>query len=316
MLQILSQNSRQVDAIPAGGQIPKDALWYDLISPDDRESSAMKEILQIHVPVIEEMREIEESSRLYKENQTFYMTCILIASAEAKPVAVPITFVLTKNSLLTVRYADPKPFKAFERKIAKTPFADKETLFLGLMDTIIERLADILETNALEIEKISSEIFKEGHDNQRAMRDILAHLGKVGDLNSKVRESLQTIDRQLNFYHNQVSEEIDKKIHIAIQTLQQDVKSLVNYVTFLFGKTDFLLDASLGFVNIEQNAIIKIISVGAALFLPPMLIASIYGMNFTRIPELSWYLGYPFALLLIIISALIPYFYFKRKGWL
>ena len=148
------------------------------------------------------------------------------------------------------------------------------------------------------------------------MQEILQHIGEAGDLNSKVRTSLGTLDRQLIFYQNQSLEDTDKKFQTKLSTIQKDIKSLSEFLSFLFHKIDFLLNATLGYTNIEQNNIIKILSVAAVIFLPPTLIASIYGMNFQAMPELNWRFGYPLALVLMALSTFIPYHYCKRKGWL
>lgn len=318
MLQTLSHTSKQMQTFSADETFDPHVIWYDLIAPNNAEIEAIEKALNIHIPSLAEMSEIEESSRLFEEEGVLYMTSVLIAGLDSSnPISVPTTFIVTLQAVVTVRYADLKSFQNFIKKVARNGFFNAQTLFLGLMDTIVERVADTLEMNAAEIDRISDAIFKVSPThNQRQMRKIMHYIGKIGDLNSKVRESLVTLDRQLIFYHNQIPEKTDKKILAKSKTIQHDVKSLVDYLSFLFSKNEFLLDATLGFVNIEQNEIIKFFSVAAVIFLPPMVIASIYGMNFHLIPELQWSWGYPFALIIMIISGVLPYFYFKRKGWL
>lgn len=319
MLQILSQHSKQILPVSIENGIDANALWYDLINPEPAELKVIEQTLGIDLPSLAEMSEIEESSRLYREEDVLYMAAILVASADSEvPTTVPTAFIVTPRSVVTVRYAELRAFQFFAKKVNKNNFITPQHLFLGLMDTIVERSADILEMNSAEIERISNDIFKGNHSsNPREMKEILIHIGKTGSLNSKIRESLETLDRLLIFYHNQLPEEgNDKKLLAFVETVQQDIRLLVNYVSFLFSKIDFLLDATLGFIDIEQNGIIKFFSVAAVIFLPPMVIASIYGMNFTRIPELSWIWGYPFALVLMVLSAVLPYLYFKRRGWL
>ncbi len=318
MLQILSQNSKEIRPIPKGSGIELDAIWYDLINPEPGEVSAIERVLDIHVPSLAEISEIEESSRLFEDKGVLYMAAILVASADSgTTVMVPTTFIVTKKNMVTVRYSELKAFQIFFKKILKNGFLTSQLLFLGLIDTIVERTADILELNSAEIDTISNEIFKDRRsNNSREMKEILIHIGKTGSLNSKVRESLVTIDRLLIFYNNQLPDTADKKKLVKVSSLQKDVKSLVNYVSFLSSKIEFLLDATLGFIDIEQNGIIKFFSVAAVIFLPPMVIASIYGMNFALIPELHWVWGYPFALVLMLLSAVLPYYYFKKKGWL
>ena len=318
MLQILSQNSQEIRSIPKGLEFESNAIWYDLINPEPDEVCAIEQTLGIHVPSLAEISEIEESSRLFEDKGVLYMAAILIASADSgTTVMVPTTFIVTQKNVVTVRYNELKAFQIFIKKIFRNEFLTSQRLFLGLIDTIVERTADILELNSAEIDMISNEIFKDHRSSDsRELKEILIHIGKTGSLNSKVRESLVTIDRLLNFYSNQLPDTIDKKNLDKVVSLQKDVKSLVNYVSFLFSKIEFLLDATLGFIDIEQNGIIKFFSVAAVIFLPPMVIASVYGMNFALIPELRWVWGYPFALVLMFLSAVLPYYYFKRKGWL
>jgi magnesium transporter len=316
MLQIFSQKKRNFETVRLEKEVLcDDAIWYDLAFPESHEIAAVEKALKIHVPSLDEMREIEESSRLYEEKEVLYMTSIVIAKAEELPIATPVSFILTPNALVTVRHSETKPFQAFSKKILKNGYQQSDMLFLGLLESIVERLADILELNANAIEKISKEIFKTNHsNNQREMHDILANIGKIGDLNSKIRESLETFDRQLIFFYDQF-QGTHKKTKDKCLSLQQDIKSLVDYSTFLFGRTNLLLNATLGFIEIQQNNTIKIFSIAAVIFLPPTLIASIYGMNFVQIPELEWYFGYPFALLLMAVSILVPLIFFKRKRW-
>ncbi len=317
MLHTLSPTSKQLEITPLSA-IQPDAIWYDLLTPTPEEIKQIESLLSLHIPSLEEMLEIEESSRLYEANKIVYMTSTIVthAGTEAATLA-PVSFIMTKTALITVRYSDPKPFQVFAKKILKNEYNQAETVFLGLMDTIVERMADILETNALDIDLISKQIFAEQKlRGQIHMQEILQHIGEAGDLNSKLRASLGTLDRQLIFYHNQILENTDKKFHTKLITIQQDIKSLSEFLAFLFHKIDFLLNATLGYTNIEQNNIIKILSVAAVIFLPPTLIASIYGMNFQTQPELNWRFGYPLALVLMALSTFIPYLYCKRKGWL
>jgi magnesium transporter len=317
MLQMLSQKSKQI-AKPSVEELETDAIWYDLMNPEPAEIAAIERVLNIKIPALTEMKEIEESSRLYEGEGILYMTALLVASADSEhPFTVPVTFIITRSNFVTVRYDDLKAFQLFSKKIVKNGFINPQTVFCGLIDTIVERTADILEMNSTEVDCISNEIFKrKTRTNSMEMKEILVHIGKTGELNSKIRECLMTFDRLLIFYTNQIAEKGDKRHLLKISTVQLDVKSLVNYVSFLFGKIEFLLDATLGFIDIEQNGIIKFFSVAAVIFLPPMVIASIYGMNFPTMPELKWIWGYPFALILMLVSAVLPYLYFKKKGWL
>lgn len=317
MLYILSPTSKQLEITPLSA-IQPDAIWYDLLTPTPEEIKHIETLLNLHIPSLEEMLEIEESSRLYEANKIVYMTSTIVTHADMETATLaPVSFIMTKTALITVRYNDPKPFQVFAKKILKNGYHQAETVFLGLMDTIVERMADILEMNASDIDLISKQIFTDQKlRGQIHMQEILQHIGEAGDLNSKVRASIGTLDRQLIFYLNQTFEDTDKKFHTKLITIQKDIKSLSEFLSFLFHKIDFLLNATLGYTNIEQNNTIKILSVAAVIFLPPTLIASIYGMNFQTLPELNWRFGYPLALALMALSTFIPYLYCKKKGWL
>lgn len=316
MLQILSHETNQLETLPLSS-IDTKAIWYDLSFPLDNEKKVVEDLLNIHIPSLEEMGEIEESSRLFEKDGVLYMTALIVTNAATEHVIVaPVTFILLKHALITVRYCDPKPFQNFVKKKAKNGFSDVETTFLALIDSIIARIADILEINFSNVNAISDEIFQNQRAyNQMRLNEVLQRTGKVEDLNSKVRESLGTLDRQLIFCQNYIGH-TNRQLSSSLSILQQDVKSLIDFLTFLSHKINFLLDSTLGFIDIEQNAIIKIFSIAAVFFLPPMLISSIYGMNFKVIPELEWILGYPFALLLMVLSVIIAYIYFKNKKWL
>lgn len=317
MLQLLAPQSKQVETLASLNELKLGYIWYDLFNPSSEEIKAVEKLFNLILPTREAMQEIEPSSRLHVDEEIFYMTSLLIANAESdNPLSAPVSFILTPQALITLRYIDPKPFSLVFRRIAKREFSNSDFLFLELIDCIVDRIADILELNASDIDLLSKKTFrKERMHNANFMHNIVLNIGKTGNMNTNLRESLESFDRQLTFYSNQKGEE-DPKILQRITTLQRDVRALIDHVSFLFHKIDFLLEATLGFINIEQNAIIKIFSVAAVIFLPPTLIASVYGMNFDLIPELKWLFGYPFALFLMILSAVIPLFYFKKKKWL
>jgi magnesium transporter len=194
----------------------------------------------------------------------------------------------------------------------------------GLLEAVIERAADILERVTVQVDSLSNEVFKHSADtpanssgarNFRDFQEILREVGKTGDVASRARESLMSIGRLLAFLGQALPKQ-SKDPKNQVKVMWRDVQSLLDHANFLSGKITFLLDATLGMVNIEQNAIIKIFSVVSVVFLPPTLVASMYGMNFKIMPELEWTFGYPWALLLMVVSAVAPFLYFKRKGWL
>lgn len=250
------------------------------------------------------------------------MTIDIVHIHSGDAILVPITFILNKHFLVTNHSSDYAPFEMFTSKFQKEfkEWSRPELIFIGILDMIVEKRADNLEKIGINIEDVSRDIFTVKHhrNSEGKLHRILASIGKNNDIATKERDSLVTIERLLTFFsHQEVVKSFDvKKIMSDVHSLQRDVEFMAGHVSFLADKITFLLDATLGYINIEQNAIIKIFSVAAVIFLPPTLIASIYGMNFKYMPELGWFFGYPFVILLMILSASIPYYLFRRKGWL
>jgi len=301
---------------------PADTIWFDLLRPTTEETRVVEAALHLELPSREEMQEIEVSSRLYEEDGNYYMTATIISKADTEhPESGAITFILAGNRLVTLRFTEPRPFAIFTARAQRAgAYATGHTILLGLLEAIIDRLADTLEFTANRVDALSREIF-EHPDKQplksRDFQDVLRRIGHQGDLTSMARESLLNIARLLTFLGQAIAgAKAPKDLRGRLKTMSRDVNSLSDHASFLSNKINFLLDATLGMINIEQNAIIKIFSVAAVVFLPPTLIASIYGMNFDFIPELHWAVGYPLALVLMVLSALLPYLYFKRRGWL
>ena len=300
---------------------PAEAVWIDLVAPTQEEERRVETLLGVEVPTREEMQEIEVSSRLYQEDGALYMTAPVVARADTEhPEASAVSFILAGDRLITVRYAEPQPFALFSARCQRAPaaYTRGDAVLAGLLDALIDRIADVLEHIGLEVDDISHEVFEHTSKPGRGdFQDVLRRLGRRGDLISKVRESLVGVGRVLMFLTQaSMAQRIAKDLRDRLRTMSRDVRSLTDHASFLSSKINFLLDATLGMINIEQNAIIKIFSVVAVVFLPPTLIASIYGMNFEYMPELDWTFGYPMALLLMLASALTPYLYFKRRGWL
>lgn len=300
--------------------------WIDIVNPTQAEDHFVENIVGVSIPTREEMLEIEASSRVYNENGAEYMTINAVVNiAGAEPALSPITFVLHGQTLVTVRYATPKPFDMFLARAARAgavPCTSGEQIMLGLLEAFVDRVADALEQAGIKIDSISRSVFRQENvgQNERGnnFKKAIVDIGTEGDRLSMIRESLISITRTLN-YHNAITSEGKKEQKEArqrLRTLQRDAASLTDHSAYLTGKVTFLLDATLGLINLEQNQIIKIFSIAAVCLMPPTLIASIYGMNFKFMPELQWQYGYPLALAAMIVAAILPFVYFKRKGWL
>lgn len=299
-------------------------VWIDLLDPDHDEMAVVEEHLGIELPSFETMREIEATSRLYMENGTRYMTVTAVAGlSRDKAGKTPITFVLAGGKLVTIRHMATKTFDNFIATAEKGGFSQAttgETVMLTILEAIIDRLADALERISELVDEVSMSVFrasnlrKEARNLQVAIEDI----GHQGDMLSSIQEAIISIRRLVAFYEGAGAPERKpgKDARQRLEMVQQDTGSLIDHVGFLNDKIAFLLNATLGLINLEQNQTIKMFSVVAVIFMPPTLIASIYGMNFKLMPELNWPWGYPMALVLMVISAVTPFLYFKHKRWL
>jgi magnesium transporter len=302
---------------------PAQAIWIDLINPDPAETQLIATTFAVELPTREDMAEIETSSRLYQEGDAAFMTATLPAGADSgDPEMAPVTFALTPERLITLRHHEPRPFVTYPQRAQQAPIGcgTAQGALLGLLDEIIDRLADLLERIGRDIELISRMVFRNEDGPQGKgpdFRDTLRTIGRTGDFLSKIRESLVSLDRVLAFLTQLTNvPNNDRETRGLIKTLSRDEQSLTQHADFLSQKITLLLDATLGMIDIEQSGIIKIVSVAAVEFMPPTLVASIYGMNFEAMPELGWRFGYPLALGLMIVSAILPYLFFKRRGWL
>jgi len=310
--------------VAPGGALPDDVVWIDLLKPTPEEDSFVEAAVGANVPTREEMVEIEPSSRLYLDGGARYMTASLLCSADKpSPRLGAVTFILTPKTLVTVRYDDPKPFEWFASRACKGQcggFArTAEGVMMGLFDAVIDRIADILEKVGEDVDDLSQTVFRRvgAQAYRKPYQDLLRRLGSLGDLNSKARESLVTLQRVLLYFAAEVEGvKPSKETTRQIKPMQRDVSSLTEHANFLNDKITFLLDAMLGLVGLAQNDIVKLFSVMAVVFMPPTLVASIYGMNFKNMPELDWPHGYPFALALMLVCAVLPYVIFKWRRWL
>ena len=311
----------------ASGVIPPGATWIDLEEPTRAEEQLVEKALGLNVPTQEELAEIEPSSRLFETGKAIYMTVsTLVGVVDGAPSATPIAFVLAGNRLVTVRYATPKPIRTFADHARREPelVRDAPTVLARLLDAIIDRLADELEAAGEEVDTISSHIFRrERHETPSRRRipaerleALLTRIGRAQGLLARIRETAVSSHRAIGFMAGTDRVRGDPTLREKINSLGADVSSLTDHSAFLAANLTFLLDASLGLISIEQNAAIKVFSVAAVVFLPPTLVAGIYGMNFDHMPELKWLAGYPWAITLMLMSAILPYMWFKRRGWL
>lgn len=306
-----------------------DIVWVDLCDPTSQEERAVESQLGINVPTRDEMHEIELSSRLYTESGAIYATAMIVTKTDThEPESHAISFVLGKQALITVRYSTPRSFTLVSNRLCNVKdgsisAANGGAVFLALCDAVVDRLADVLENAGRDLDMLGRTLFRPGLTDKKS-RDTakpdydaaLRQIGVLGDIISKARESLGSISRMLSYVlqHGRIAR--DAEDFVRIQELLGDIAPLNDHANFLANKVGFLLNATLGMIGMEQNGTIKIFSVAAVVFLPPTLLASIYGMNFHHMPELDWRYGYPIAICLMVLAAWLPYQYFKRKKWL
>jgi magnesium transporter len=298
-------------------------VWVDLIDPTSEEDAHLEKALGIDIPTRAEAREIEASSRLYRENGIPYMTAYVVYNVESgNPDGATVTFILAANRLVTIRYHDPRAFPIYAARAAKGEFecGSASHILIGILETIIDRAADRIERSQDEIEAIARGIFSEHNGSRhysKRLDEVLRSIGRQGDITARLEESAFSLERLLTFLTAHLQARGNSAEALArIKVARRDVRSLSEQMRFLMDRTTFLLDATLGAISIEQNKSMKIFSVLAVTLMPPTLIAGIYGMNFKYMPELEWMLGYPAALVLMILAGVIPYLVFRWRGWI
>jgi len=323
MLSVYAQGPGGLVALPhePGAPLPEGALWIDLLEPTAEEEKLVEDALGVDVPTREEMREIEASNRFYEDSGVLFMTATIVTKLDTDlPQNAQVTFILTGRQLVTNRYADPVSIRRFIHYSQTHPAScgSAATLLAGLLEAIVNRIADVLERLGSEIDVISAQVFSRSRRRGLApgFGTVLERIGQSGELVSKGRESLASLARLLVFVQQAADTHVTQDARTRFRTLSRDVGPMSEYATFLGDKVQFLLDATLGMVSIDQNNILKIFSVVTLFFLPPSVIVGFYGMNFEHIAWLHARWGPWYALGLVVLSGVAPYLFFKRRGWL
>ncbi len=314
---------RRVDARPHALADAEDAPWLDLENPTDEERSEVERATRLRVPVEADLAEIESSSRLSSEGDTLYLsTPMAYRGADGDTQSAPLGFVLSPKHLVTVRFADLPVFEAVAERFAASPHTSSCVAFLELLEATVDRLADVLEMVGADLDTISARVFGGSGTERNAnkidaqLRATLQAVGRAGERLSKLRDSLVGVQRIAIYVHDMGTSWIKPETLHRFATVRKDITSLMDYDVQLSNKVQFLLDATLGFINIEQNNGIKVLTVVSVVGVPPTLVASIYGMNFKWIPELQWDYGYFYGLGVIALSAVLPLIWFKKRGWI
>jgi magnesium transporter len=306
---------------PISPQALRDAAWIDLVSPTEQERQAVAAASGRDMPTEADLTEIETSSRLNFDNGVFVLSLPLIARDADRVRGVPGGFVLSEERLITIRFAPHAVFDRYAERALATALKERSAihLFAGLLEGLIDRAADGLERIRQEMDGLSVRIFRKdaGWANKREdamLRDTLATLGRLGETISLIRDSLVATDRIIPYVERSGIDWLPEDVKDRLHVMELDVHSLNEFDTHLNDKLQFLLDATLGFINIAQNNVMKVMTVASVVGIPPVLIAGIYGMNFKNMPELNWAWGYPYGLAVIVLSAFIPLAWFRWRN--
>ncbi|HVZ87720.1 MAG TPA: magnesium transporter CorA family protein [Polyangia bacterium] len=296
------------------------AIWIDLLQPTPAEIEQVRAATGLRVPTEGQISEIESSSRLAFEEGAFYLSTPLVAvEKDGTHALTPVGFVYSSRVLVTVRFAPLAAMDAAHQQAAALQPKTAEEAVLHIFELIVDRAADNLERAEAECDDLSRVIFRGDRPRAKAsdrLNATLRRIGSVADGISRIRDELLGLGRIGAYVTESKIEGAPQVAPARIKALRADVASLTEYEGHLSGKVQFLLDATLGFINVEQNEIVKTLTIVSVVGVPPVLVAGIYGMNFRIMPELQWRLGYPMALGLIVVSTLLPLWFFKRRGWM
>ena len=302
--------------------IPAGAVWIDMVAPSLDEDRKVEAYLGCKVPSRSDPDFAEPAESYYAENGVRYLAAGVVSEAEGSPDVSDVTFVLGPKALVTVRYDPGDAFELFGQKLGRIPVRalHPDAVAVGLVNAIVDRSARALNKVGVELDSIASRAFRAKGDlstRGKVYSDTLDALGRQDEKISNLRESLVELERLLLFLMSEGrSADAPKPVREATKAALRDLQSLEEDASFKAQKVQFLLDATLGFINLAQNDIIKLFSVLAVIFMPPTMIASIYGMNFKIMPELNWWWGYPAALVLMVVVGVGPYMFFRWKKWL
>ncbi|WP_203140927.1 magnesium/cobalt transporter CorA [Marinobacter mangrovi] len=305
---------REMDVAPdeADSALEK-ADWIDVHTPDDDERNLLQRLLHTDVPEFDEVEEIEASARCFVDQAGIHVHSLFLTQTEGRHDTISVACILQSRRLITIREDDVADFRLIRMRARRGQVEANSPaeLLVTLFEQKMENHADSLEDLHRQLEDVSYMVLE---DEEAELDEAIGKLARLEDSNGKIRLCLMDSQRDISFllrHLRSASEHAD-----TLREIMRDIETLMSHTTFLFDKINFLMDSTQGFINIEQNQIIKIFSIAAVVFLPPTLVASIYGMNFDVMPELHWLGGYPWALGLMVMAGIAPYLYFKKKGWL
>jgi magnesium transporter len=303
-----------------------DAVWIDLLNPTEDECAATARATGLRVPVRDDIAEIESSSRLSMEGDTLYLNMpAAFRAPDGTSAVVPLGFVLSPHRLLTVRFATLPSFETFTEQFAHGTTAPcSMDVFVGLMEAIVERVADVLEWVGSNLDALSKTVFHAEDGTRRRgpgradaeLRATLTKIGQAGDTIGNLRDTLLGLGRIAAYVEKMAADWTPQVLKPRLETLRQDIHSLNDYDQQLSAKISFLLDAVLGFINIEQNNGVRVLTIASVVGIPPTFVVGLYGMNFKSMPEYDWSWGYQYGLALIAVSIILPVIWVKFKGWI
>ncbi|WMO16028.1 magnesium/cobalt transporter CorA [Pseudoalteromonas piscicida] len=291
----------------------KNAHWIDTINPTEEERVALANTLNITLPGADDVEEIEASSRCFIDSEGLHVHALFMSPNDGRFNTVTVACLLQKNCLLTIRDDELADFRLLRLRARKGQVAcdNPKQLLVTLFDQKVENHADMLEDMHHQLEKLSAYVLEEEDSD---LEEAVSRISRLEDANGKVRLCLMDTQRNISFLMRHVGVQSEERE--TLREVTRDIETLMSHCAFLFDKVNFLMDSTQGFINIEQNQIIKTFSIASVVFLPPTVVASVYGMNFNKMPELNWAWGYPFAIAIMLLSGFAPYLFFKHKGWL
>jgi magnesium transporter len=323
VLALYRENGDSVRSRSSPGLRPQ-IIWIDLISPTNEEKAFVESRTSVRIPSVESLSEIESSSRLSVDHETIYLSVPAVAQGDSADAYLsPVGFILTQSVLTTIRFAPLSTFDIVAERVQRDETPQSAAgVFVSLLEAMVDRGADVLERLGAELNKVSRSVFRGDPTQPRrvarsndALRRALIAVGATGDRLALARDALLGIGRIAPFVLSLRKNWIIPEFEARLEAVVKDVVSLNDYEGHLSNKVQFLLDAILGFISMQQNDLFKVLTIVSVVGIPPTLVAGIYGMNFKYMPELNWIAGYPFGLAMIVLSAVIPLVWFKWRGW-
>ncbi len=326
MLSFHTPGKGRQEAVKAADVVPAGVTWIDALRPTGEEIASLKRALGIEVPTLQTLSGIESSSRLRKEKDWLHLSVPVVYRQEGfLPALTPLGFAVSKDMLLTVRFKPLRALDELQNNLSRSPVeAGGPGALVSVLESLVAHAADVLEKAGNDLDRLSEEIFgapdsesrhHRPRDDNRRLRIVMRKIGRYGDLTSKLEDLLLGMARLLPFVAANAAPNLDQSLRAKLKSLQRDITSLNDYETHLTNQIQFLLDATLGLTNIEQNNIFRILTVVSVVGIPPTFFASMWGMNFKNIPEYDWAFGYQFGLIVIALSAIVPFVWFKWRGW-